>query len=159
MDETIRFRLNGRATEITVDPERMLLWVLRSDLGLTGTKYGCGEAHCGACTVLLNGQVTRSCLTPMSGLKGAEVTTIEALAPDGDLHPVQAAFVAHDAIQCGYCTPGMVLGAFGLLQRNPNPTTDEIIQGMEGHLCRCGTYGRIIQAVQEAAGALGGGAR
>ena len=159
MDETIQFRLNGRATEITVDPERMLLWVLRSDLGLTGTKYGCGEAHCGACTVLLNGQVTRSCLTPMSSLPGAEVTTIEGLAPGGTLHPVQEAFVAHDAIQCGYCTPGMVMGACGLLQRNPNPTMDEIIQGMEGHLCRCGTYGRIIQAVQEAAGALGGGAR
>jgi len=159
MDETIQFRLNGRATEINVDPERMLLWVLRSDLGLTGTKYGCGEAHCGACTVLLNGQVTRSCLTPMSTVNGVEVTTIEGLARGGNLHPVQGAFVAHDAIQCGYCTPGMVMGAYGLLQRNPNPTKDEIIQGMEGHLCRCGTYGRIIQAVQEAAGALRGGAR
>jgi len=137
----------------------MLLWVLRSDLGLTGTKYGCGEAHCGACTVLLNGQVTRSCLTPMSTVNGVEVTTIEGLARGGNLHPVQEAFVAHDAIQCGYCTPGMVMGAYGLLQRNPNPTKDEIIQGMEGHLCRCGTYGRIIQAVQEAAGALRGGAR
>lgn len=159
MDETIQFRLNGRATEITVDPERMLLWVLRSDLGLTGTKYGCGEAHCGACAVVMNGQVVRSCVTPMSITEGAELITVEGLSQNGDLHPVQQAFVDNDAMQCGYCTPGMVMCAFGLLQRNPNPSAEEIIQGMESHLCRCGSYGRIIHAVQDAAGTMGGGTR
>ena len=159
MDEIIRFRLNGRPAEISVDPDRMLLWVLRSELSLTGTKYGCGEAHCGACTVLLDGQVTRSCLTPMRSVKGVEVTTIEGIAQGDDLHPVQGAFVAHDAMQCGYCTPGLIMGAYGLLQRNPNPSEEEIIQGLEGHLCRCGTHVRVIEAVKEAAGAMSGGAR
>ena len=158
MDETIRFRLNGRPTEITLDPERRLLWVLRTDLGLTGAKYGCGEAHCGACTVLMDGQVIRSCITPVGSIDGAEVTTVEGLATGGGLHPVQQAFVNHDAMQCGYCTPGMVLGAVGLLQQNSDPSDEEIIQGMEGHLCRCGTYGRVIQAVREAAGTVQGGA-
>jgi len=152
-------RLNGRPAEISVDPNRMLLWVLRSGLNLTGTKYGCGEAHCGACTVLLDGQVTRSCLTPLSSVQGAEVITIEGLLQGESLHPVQEAFVAHDAMQCGYCTPGLIMGAYGLLQRNPNPSEEEIIRGLEGHLCRCGTHVRVIEAVKEAAGAVGGGAR
>jgi len=154
MSSVIRFLLNGRPTEITVEPNRMLLWVLRSDLGLTGAKYGCGQAHCGACTVLVDDQAVDSCLYPASAVQGKRVVTIEGLAPDGRLHPVQEAFVEHDALQCGYCTPGMILGAVGLLNRNPDPTPEEIIQGMEGHLCRCGTYGRVIDAIRTAAGAI-----
>ncbi|MEJ2677910.1 MAG: (2Fe-2S)-binding protein [Gemmatimonadota bacterium] len=153
----IQFTLNGKPTEIAVDPRRKLLWVLRSDLGLTGTKYGCGEAQCGACTVLIDGQPTHSCMVSVSGVAGKEVTTIEGLAKSDTLHPVQEAFVEHDAMQCGYCTPGMILGAYGLLLRNPNPTEDEIRSGLEGHLCRCGTHVRVLQAVQTAAQAMKGG--
>jgi len=156
--ETIRFRLNGSPARVTTDPRRMLLWVLRSDLGLTGTKYGCGQAHCGACTVLMDGQVVRSCITPLERVEGADITTIEGLALGGELDPVQEAFVAHEALQCGYCTPGMILGAHGLLRRNPDPSDDEIVQAMEGHLCRCGTYPRVVDAVRDAATAMSGGA-
>ena len=156
MTALIRFLLNGRPTEITVEPDRMLLWVLRSDLELTGTKYGCGQAQCGACTVLVDDQVVNSCLYPVSAVQGKRVVTIEGLAQGGRLHPVQEAFVEHDALQCGYCTPGMILGAVGLLNRNPDPTPEEIIQGMEGHLCRCGTHGRVIDAIRTAAGAIAG---
>ena len=148
-----------RQQRSTVDPERRLLWVLRSDLGLTGAKYGCGEALCGSCTVLVDDQIMRSCTTRVGVIDGADVTTVEGLANDDGLHPVQQAFVNHDAMQCGYCTPGMVLGAVGLLRANSNPSDEEIIQGMEGHLCRCGTYVRVIEAVREAAVAMGGGAR
>lgn len=158
MPETIRFRLNGSPARVTTDPRRMLLWVLRSDLGLTGTKYGCGQAHCGACTVLMDGQVARSCITPLERVEGADITTIEGLALGGELDPVQEAFVAHEALQCGYCTPGMILGAHGLLRRNPDPSDDEIVQAMEGHLCRCGTYPRVVDAVRDAATAMSGGA-
>lgn len=158
MPETIRFRLNGSPARVTTDPRRMLLWVLRSDLGLTGTKYGCGQAHCGACTVLMDGQVARSCITPLERVEGADITTIEGLALGGELDPVQEAFVAHEALQCGYCTPGMILGAHGLLRRNPDPSDDEIVQAMEGHLCRCGTYPRVVDAVRDAATAMRGGA-
>lgn len=157
MKETIRFSLNGQPTEITVDPERRLLWVLRSDLGLTGAKYGCGEALCGSCTVLVDDEIMRSCTTRVGAIDEANVTTVEGLANGDELHPVQQAFVNHDAMQCGYCTPGMVLGAVGLLRANTNPSDEEIIQGMEGHLCRCGTYGRVVEAVREAAVAIGGG--
>jgi carbon-monoxide dehydrogenase small subunit len=156
MTAVVRFLLNGRPTEITVEPDRMLLWVLRSDLGLTGTKYGCGQAHGGACTVLVDDQVVNTCLYPVSAVQGKRVVTIEGLAREGRLHPVQEAFVEHDALQCGYCTPGMILGAIGLLNRNPDPTPDEIIQGLEGHLCRCGTHGRVIDAIRTAAGTMGG---
>jgi len=156
MTTVIRFLLNGRPTEVTVDPDRMLLWVLRSDLGLTGTKYGCGQAHCGSCTVLVDDQAVNTCLYPVSAVEGKSVVTIEGLARGGGLHPVQEAFVEHDALQCGYCTPGMILGAVGLLNRNSDPTAEEIIQGMEGHLCRCGTHGRVIDAIRTAAGAMGG---
>ncbi len=156
MTAVIRFLLNGRPTEITVEPDRMLLWALRSDLELTGTKYGCGQAHCGACTVLVDDQAVDSCLYPVSAVDGKSVVTIEGLARDGRLHPVQEAFVEHDAVQCGYCTPGMILGAVGLLNRNPDPTPEEIVQGMEGHLCRCGTHGRVIDAIRTAVGAMGG---
>jgi aerobic-type carbon monoxide dehydrogenase small subunit (CoxS/CutS family) len=142
-----------------VDPERRLLWVLRTDLGLTGAKYGCGEALCGSCTVLVDDQVMRSCTTRVGAIDGTNVTTVEGLANDDELHPVQQAFVNHDAMQCGYCTPGMVLGAVGLLRANSDPSDEEIVEGMEGHLCRCGTYVRVIEAVREAAVALRGGAR
>lgn len=155
----IQFTLNGKPTEISVDPRRKLLWVLRSDLGMTGTKYGCGEAQCAACTVLIDGQPTYSCMMPVSGVAGREVTTIEGLADGDKLHPVQQAFVDHDAMQCGYCTSGMIVGAYGLLQRNPDPTEDEIRSGLEGHLCRCGTHVRVLEAVQTAARAMKGGAR
>ena len=151
MPQAIRFTLNGAPTEIDVDPERSLLWVLRTELGLTGTKYGCGEEECGACTVLLDGRPAYACGTPVRSAEGRAVTTIEGLARDGKLHPVQQAFADHDALQCGFCTPGMVLGAVAFLARNPDPTPAAIRAGLEGHLCRCGTHVRVIQAVQAAA--------
>ncbi|MDP2956131.1 MAG: (2Fe-2S)-binding protein [Longimicrobiales bacterium] len=154
MPQAIRFTLNGQATEIDVDPGRPLLWVLRTDLGLTGTKYGCGERECGSCTVLLDGRPVTSCRTPVRSVQGREVTTIEGLEKDGKLHPVQQAFADHDALQCGFCTPGLIMGAVGFLQRNPDPTPEEIREGLEGHLCRCGTHVRVIQAVQAAARTL-----
>jgi len=158
MNQLIRFTLNRRPAEVDTDPSRDLLWVLRTDLGLTGTKFGCGESHCGACTVLMNGRVVRSCVLPVAQAAGAEITTIEGLARDGRLHPVQQAFVEHDALQCGFCTPGMILGAYALLQRDPDPTREAIVAGLEGHLCRCGTHVRVIEAVRTAAAALKGGA-
>ncbi len=154
MPQAIQFLLNGRSTEIDVDPRRPLLWVLRTDLGLTGTKYGCGERECGSCTVLLDGRPVYSCRTPVRSVQGREVTTIEGLEKNGKLHPVQQAFADHDALQCGFCTPGLIMGAVGFLQRNPDPTPDEIREGLEGHLCRCGTHVRVIEAVQAAAKTL-----
>jgi aerobic-type carbon monoxide dehydrogenase small subunit (CoxS/CutS family) len=151
MPQAIQFRLNGTPTEIEVDPRRPLLWVLRTDLGLTGTKYGCGERECAACTVLLEGRPIFSCRTPVRSVQGREVTTVEGLERNGRLHPVQQAFADHDALQCGFCTPGMVMGAVGLLARNPDPTPEEIREGMEGHLCRCGTYKRVVEAIRAAA--------
>jgi aerobic-type carbon monoxide dehydrogenase small subunit (CoxS/CutS family) len=151
MPQAIQFQLNGAPTEIEVDPRRPLLWVLRTDLGLTGTKYGCGERECAACTVLLEGRPIFSCGTPVRSVQGREVTTVEGLERNGQPHPVQQAFADHDALQCGFCTPGMVMGAVGLLTRNPDPTADEIREGMEGNLCRCGTYKRVIEAIQAAA--------
>lgn len=151
MDETISFNLNGKVVSITTDPDRMLLWVLRTDLGLTGTKYGCGKGLCGACTVMLGDRTVRSCVVPMRSVKGKEVLTIEALAKNGQLHPIQKAFAEHDALQCGFCTSGMILSAYGLLLKNPEPTTDDIIRGMEGNLCRCGAHLRIIRAIESAA--------
>ncbi len=159
MRRSIRFTLNGRPTEVDADPGRRLLWVLRTELGLTGTKYGCGESYCGACTVLVNGSAARSCILPISGVDGAEVVTIEGLAgPDGELHPVQQAFVDHDALQCGYCTPGMILGAVALLRQNGDPTEAQIRSGLEPHLCRCGTHVRVLEAVHTAARSMKGGA-
>lgn len=154
MRQAMQFVLNGRPTEITVDPGRALLWVLRTDLGLTGTKYGCGERECGACTVLLDGRPVFSCRTPVRSVQGREVTTIEGLEKDGKLHPVQQAFADHDALQCGYCTPGLVLRSVAFLARNPDPTPDQIREGLENHLCRCGTHVRVIEAVQAAARTL-----
>ncbi len=151
MTEKISFKLNGKPTRLTVDSERMLLWVLRTDLGLTGTKYGCGKALCGACTVIIDGRAVRSCVVPVGSIKGKNVRTIEGLMKNGKLHPIQEAFVKHDALQCGFCTPGMILNAYSLLLRNPQPTKEEIIQNMDYNLCRCGAHLRIIRAIESAA--------
>ena len=151
MKETIHFKLNDKSIDLTVDGERSLLWVLRSDLSLTGTKYGCGMGICGACTVILDNRAIRSCLFPVKNVKGKEVITIEGLAENGSLHPLQKAFIKHDALQCGFCTPGMIINAYGLLLRNPQPTLRENIQSMNMNLCRCGAHIRIIQAIQTAA--------
>jgi len=150
MDETISFKLNEKSVSLTTDSERTLLWVLRTDLGLTGTKYGCGKGLCGACTVIVDGRAVRSCIIPARSIKGKKVLTIEGLARNGKLHPIQEAFAKHDALQCGFCTPGMILNAYGLLLRNPQPTRKEIIEGMEYNLCRCGAHVRIIQAIESA---------
>jgi len=152
----VSFTLNGKATRLTVDESRMLLWVLRDDLGLTGTKFGCGQALCGACTVLVNNEAVRSCATPVRDVEGKQVVTIEGLANGDRLHPIQEAFVKHLGFQCGYCTPGMILGAYALLHKTPKPTRAQIIAHMDDHLCRCGAHGRIVQAVETAAAAKGG---
>lgn len=157
MTDTIAFKLNNQPVQLNVDGNRPLLWVLRTDLALTGTKFGCGEGHCGSCTVLLDGVPVRSCLRKVKEVEDKEVVTIEGLAKDGELHPIQKAFMAHDALQCGFCTPGMVLTAFGLLAKNPTPTREQIIRGMEQNLCRCGAHTRIIDAIQTAAGEMKGG--
>ena len=159
MKETIRFKLNDKPVSMTVDNERMLLWILRTELNLIGAKFGCGEGFCGACTVLVNNEAVRSCQFPVKDVNGKEVITIEGLANNGDLHPLQKAFIKHDALQCGFCTPGMILNAYSLLLKNPQPTRKEIIQGMEENLCRCGSYQRIIQAIQTAAREIRGGKR
>ena len=151
MAKDISFKLNGKPVTVNTDGQRPLLWVLRTDLGLTGTKFGCGKAKCGACTVLVDNKAVHSCTFPVKNANGKEVRTIEGLSQDGKLHPVQKAFVKYDALQCGFCTPGMILRACGLLMKNPQPTRAEIIQGMEGNLCRCGAHQRIIQAVEAAA--------
>jgi len=157
MTTTIRFRLNGKPVELETDGERSLLWVLRTDLGLTGTKYGCGEGICGSCTVVVNGDAVRSCAVPLSSVAGAEVTTIEGLARDGELHPLQQAFVEHGGFQCGYCTPGMILTAFAMLRANPKATRAQIAEGLEDNLCRCGAHRRILAAVEDVARDTGGG--
>ena len=135
----------------------MLLWVLRDELGLTGSKYGCGEGQCGACTVLIDLVPTRSCITRASTIAAKPITTIEGLAENSRLHPLQEAFLQADAMQCGYCTPGMILSGVGLLSKNPHPTEPDIRRALEGNLCRCGTYPRIIAAVQMAGKAMNGG--
>ena len=158
MPEKISFTLNGKPTTVTVDGERMLLWVLRYDLGLTGTKFGCGEGLCGACTVIINQQAVRSCVTPVKEVAGKQVMTIEGLSQNGKLHPLQEAFVKNTAFQCGYCTPGMIMTAYGLLQEKPQPTRAQAIEAMDGNLCRCGTHHRILDAIQDAGKAMKGGA-
>ena len=150
MIETINFELNGSTTQLATDPNNLLMWVLRNELGLTGTKFGCGLGFCGSCTVILDGEPIRSCMIPVSDVEGRKVLTIEGLEKNGTLHPIQQAFVEYDALQCGYCTPGMIMNAYGLLLRNPEPSRQEVIDGMEDNLCRCGAYGRIIQAIQKA---------
>jgi isoquinoline 1-oxidoreductase subunit alpha len=143
--------VNGSEQHVEVEPEKSLLYVLRDDLGLTGTKYGCGEGQCGACTVLVDGTPERSCRLPVSALTGKKITTIEGLSRGDRLHPLQQAFLDVEAFQCAYCTPGMIVSAAGLLERTPNPTDQEIISHMDGNICRCGAYDRIIEAVHRAA--------
>ncbi len=156
MTDTIAFKLNDKPVRLNVDGDRLLLWVLRTDLGLTGTKFGCGEGHCGACTVLLDRRAARSCLLKVKDVKGKEVVTIEGLAKDGKLHPLQKAFMEHDGMQCGFCTPGMILTGVSLLRFNPQPTEQQIIRGMEQNFCRCGAHARIIRAIQPAAAEMKG---
>ena len=151
MIEKISFTLNNKTITLEVDGDRELLWVLRTDLGLTGTKYGCGEGVCGACTVLVNNEAVPSCQIRVKEVAGAEVTTIEGLEKDGGLHPLQKAFIEHDALQCGFCTPGMIMKAHSLLTENPNPSRAEIVKGMEGNLCRCGGYIEIVEAIEAVA--------
>jgi aerobic-type carbon monoxide dehydrogenase small subunit (CoxS/CutS family) len=157
MEETIKFQLNGKKTEAQIDPTQTLLWVLRNHFGLTGTKFGCGMGFCGACTVLINNEPVRSCQLSVGDAAGKNVVTIEGLATNGKLHPVQKAFVEHDALQCGYCTPGMIMNAAGLLIKNPAPSVQQIKEGMENNLCRCGAHMRIIEAVQTASKEMKGG--
>jgi isoquinoline 1-oxidoreductase alpha subunit len=147
---TIRVRINGEERELAAEPDMPLLWALRDLLGLTGTKYGCGEALCGACTVHLDGQVVRACVTPLSRAAGRAVTTIEGLSPDGN-HPLQRAWVELGVPQCGYCQAGQIMTAAALLKKNPRPTDRDIDQSMAGNLCRCGTYARIRAAIKAAA--------
>ena len=156
---TVAFTLNGKPTRLTVDEDRMLLWILRDDLGLTGTKFGCGATLCGACTVLVNNEAVRSCAIPMKSVEGKKVLTIEGLATDGKLHPLQEAFVKQLAFQCGFCTPGMILGAYAFLLKNPKPTRAQIVEHMDDHLCRCGAHLRIVAAVETAAASMKGGTR
>ena len=156
MEKTISFTLNDKPTRITVDEERPLLWVLRTDLGITGPKFGCGAGLCGACTVILNKEAVRSCSVAVKDVAGKHVLTIEGLGKNGKLHPLQEAFLNHNAFQCGYCTCGMILKAYALLEKNARPARGEIIQYMDDNLCRCGTHTRIIEAIQEAATAMKG---
>ena len=157
MIENVSFKLNGKPKTLTIDSKRMLLWVLRTDIGLTGTKYGCGVGLCGACTVLVDNKAVRSCRFPVKDVKGKDVITIEGLAENGKLHPIQQTFIKHDALQCGFCTPGMILNAYSLLLRNPQPSRAEIVKDMDYNLCRCGSHTRIIQAIQAAAKEMRGG--
>jgi aerobic-type carbon monoxide dehydrogenase small subunit (CoxS/CutS family) len=157
MEQTIQFKLNNHPVSVTADGDRMLLWVLRADLGLTGTKYGCGESQCGACTVIVNKEAVRSCQMQLKDVAGKEVITIEGLEAGRNLHPLQKAFVQHGAFQCGFCTSGMILNAYSLLLRNARPTRVQITEGMSGNLCRCGTHSRILDAIQTAAAEMKGG--
>ena len=156
MQRISEVHVNGNKLRIDADADRSLLSVLRDDLDLTGSKYGCGEGQCGACTVLIDGQATRSCITKLSAVSGKKITTIEGLERNGRLHPVQEAFLEAEALQCGYCTPGMIVSACALLSTNSNPTEQEIIRFMEGNICRCGTYPRIVTAIRKAAQTIKG---
>ena len=151
MPDKISFKLNDKPVELAVDGERALLWVLRGDLALTGTKFGCGEGFCGCCTILLNGRAARSCQLLVKDVAGKEVTTIEGLAKNGKLHPLQQAFMDHDGMQCGFCTPGMIMTGVNLLRLNPQPTEAQINSGLEKNFCRCGAHFRIVAAIQQAA--------
>jgi len=157
MKTSIHFKLNNRPVTVAVDEDRLLLWVLRTDLGVTGPKYGCGEGFCGACTVLVNNRAVLSCQTPVKEVEGAEVITIEGLAKGDVLHPLQQAFIEHDALQCGFCTSGMILNAYSLLAEKPGLSREEIVDGMEGNLCRCGAHVRIVAAIETAASKMKGG--
>jgi nicotinate dehydrogenase subunit A len=149
---SLRLVVNGRAFSVDADPQTSLLSVLREHLDLTGTKYGCGEGQCGACTVLIDGKAQRSCITKAAAVAQKQITTIEGLAKGDQLHPVQQAFLDEDALQCGYCTPGMIMSAVSLLKQNPRPSESQIVEFMDGNVCRCGTYSRIIHAIHKASG-------
>lgn len=151
MNDVIKFTLNGKSVTLNADSDRSLLWVLRTDYGLTGAKYGCGEGLCGSCTVLVDNEALRSCQLTLADVNGKSVVTIEGLANNGSLHPVQQAFIDEEALQCGYCTPGMILTALALLHKNPTPSEGTITEEMDGNLCRCGSYKRIVQAIKSAA--------
>ena len=153
MKESVSFRLNGKPVRLEVEGDRTLLWVLRTDLGLTGTKYGCGESLCGACTVVVGREAVRSCQVPISAVRGKDVTTIEGLETEGRLHPLQEAFADLGALQCGFCTPGMIMNAYARLLKTPRPTPAQITAGMEGNLCRCAAHHRIVKAIETAAAA------
>ena len=155
--ETIDLKINHTPVHLQVDGERRLLWVLRTDLGLTGTKYGCGQGHCGACTVVVNDKAVRSCMIPVRAVKGQTVLTIEGLAQNDVLHPIQKAFITHEALQCGFCTSGMIMNAYSLLKANPQPAKSDILRGMEGNLCRCASHERIVKAIQSAARSMRSG--
>jgi isoquinoline 1-oxidoreductase alpha subunit len=154
MAEVIALSVNGVEHKVAAKPDRNLLGVLRDELDLTGTKYGCGEGRCGACTVVIDGRAVRSCHTALSECAGKRITTIEGLARDGKLHPLQDAFLHAGALQCGYCTPGMIMNAHALLGKIATPTSEQIVRAMEGNVCRCGTYVRIVQAIRQAAEAM-----
>jgi aerobic-type carbon monoxide dehydrogenase small subunit (CoxS/CutS family) len=156
MKDSISFRLNGKPVQLQVDGDRSLLWVLRTDLGLTGTKYGCGESLCGACTVVVGKEAVRSCQLPVKAVRGKDVTTIEGLEQNGRLHPLQEAFADVGGLQCGFCTPGMIMNAYGLLLKTPKPTRAEILRGMDDNLCRRAAHQRIVLAIERAATAGGG---
>jgi aerobic-type carbon monoxide dehydrogenase small subunit (CoxS/CutS family) len=156
MPRISELHINGTRRRIDADADRSLLSVLRDDLDLTGSKYGCGEGQCGACTVLMDGQAIRSCVTKLSAAAGKKVTTIEGIEKNGRLHPLQEAFLEADALQCGYCTPGMIMSSVALLTRNPAPSEQDIVRAMEGNVCRCGTYPRIMTAIRKAARTMKG---
>jgi len=159
MQRISELHVNGSKLRIDADADRSLLSVLRDDLDLTGSKYGCGEGQCGACTVLIDGQATRSCVTKMGATAGKKVITIEGIEKNGRLHPLQEAFLEADALQCGYCTPGMIMSSVALLSKTPTPSDQEIVRTMEGNVCRCGTYPRIVTAIRKAAQSMKGGGR
>ena len=148
MKTSIRFQLNGQPVTLDTDDDRMLLWVLRTELGLTGAKYGCGEGLCGACTVSVDGKAVRSCRTPIRNVAGKAVVTIEGLARDGKLHPLQQAFVDHGAFQCGFCTSGMLMSASVFLRETPKPSRDAVAAHMDRNLCRCGAHQRVVEAIE-----------
>lgn len=159
MQRISELHVNGTKHKIDADADRSLLSVLRDDLDLTGSKYGCGEGQCGACTVLIDGQATRSCITKLGAVAGKKIATIESLEKNGRLHPLQEAFIEADAFQCAYCTSGMLMSGVALLSKNPNPNEQEIVRFMEGNICRCGTYPRIVTAIRKAAQSMKGGGR
>jgi aerobic-type carbon monoxide dehydrogenase small subunit (CoxS/CutS family) len=152
MAKQTELNVNGKKLRVDVDSQTPLLWVLRDHLNLTGAKYGCGESKCGACSVLVDGVVMRSCVTPVARVSGKQITTIEGMEKDGKLHPLQEAFLKADALQCGYCTAGMIIAAASLLNKNPKPSREEIVKHMDANVCRCGTYPRIVNAIEIAAG-------
>ena len=155
MAETINFKLNGKDVTLNTEGGRKLLWVLRDDFGLTGAKYGCGMGICGACVVVVNNETVRSCIVSVSEVKGKDVLTIEGLAQGDKLHPIQQAFADNGAVQCGFCTPGMIMTVYVLLQKNPKATREQIISGMENNLCRCSAHQRIVEAIENVAGRKG----